>query len=389
MEERGDSRVAIVAGLVLGGALTWNIANTGAAAADLGAVYGVSLGGVGLLTTALFITHLLVQIPAGVVADRIGARRVAAVSIACIVVGNAVLVASDGFSLALAARALVGVGTGTGFVAGLDLIRAGGGGPLAQGFFGGITTASAGLALVIVPPLEDGIGWRAPYWASLAYVALAAVTVAASIRAPLLPVAGRRGRVLADARLLPLCVLHAATFGLNVIAGNWVVTLLERQGASSVVAGLSGGLILLVGIVSRPLGGWIVARGVHRAVTLWSLVAVGLGALVLAADVPAGVAAAAALVFGLAAGLPWTGLYVAAQRLRPDGPAAAIAVVNVAASFVILVGTPLVGLTFDDLPGDGAIGFAAIGAAALLALLAWRRLPADGRRPARPNMLRP
>ncbi len=84
----------------------------------------------------------------------------------------------------------------------------------------------------------------------------------------------------------------------------------------------------------------------------------------LAAGAPAAVAAVAALALGVAAGLPWTGLYVAAQRLRPDGPAAAIAVVNAAASLVILVGTPLVGLTFDELPGDGAIGFAAIAAVA-------------------------
>lgn len=375
MEAAPRSRLAIVAGLVLGGALTWNIANTGAAADDLGEAYGVSLGLVGLLTTALFVTHMLVQIPAGVVADRIGSRRVAFASIACIVLGNLALVADDVFGLALAARLLVGVGTGTGFVAGLDLIRAGGGGPLAQGLFGGITTASAGLALVIVPPLEEGVGWRAPYVASLAYVAVAAIPVVATLRVSLPRTAGRSTTLLTDRRLLPLCALHAATFGLNVIAGNWVVTLLERQGASAAVAGVSGGLILLVGIVSRPVGGWVVARGVHRAVTLWSLVVVGLAALVLAADVPAPIAAVAALAFGVAAGLPWTGLYVAAQRLRPDGPAAAIAVVNVAASFLILVGTPLVGLTFDELPGDGAIGFLAIGGGALLALLAWRRLP--------------
>ncbi len=104
----------IVAGLVLGGALTWNIANTGAAAEDLGHAYGVSLGAIGLLTTALFVTHLLSQIPAGIVADRIGPRRVAWLAILCIVAGNVVLLASDAFGVALAARALTGLGTGPG-----------------------------------------------------------------------------------------------------------------------------------------------------------------------------------------------------------------------------------------------------------------------------------
>jgi len=372
------SLTAVVAGLVLGGALTWNVANTGAAADELGEAYGVSLGAVGLLTTALFVTHLLSQLPAGVVADRFGARRVALAAIAFVVVGDTILLLTDGFGAATAARLIIGIGSGSGFVAGLDLIRAGGGGPVAQGLFGGATTASAGLALVIVPPLEEAIGWRAPYWASLAYVLLAAIAVIAAFGASLSRAHGRRGGVLADGRLVPLCILHAATFGLNVIAGNWVVTLLERQGASAAAAGLAGGLILLVGVVSRPVGGWIVTRHVHRPVTFWSLAVVGVSAGVLAAGPPTAVAALAALAFGIAAGLPWTGFYVAAQRLRPDGPAAAIAFVNVAASFAILAGTPLVGLTFDALPGDGAIGFAAIGAAALLALAAWRRMPAAG-----------
>lgn len=365
----------IVAGLVLGGALTWNIANTGAVAADLGQAYGVSLGAIGLLTTALFVTHLLSQVPAGIVADRVGPRRVAWLAIVCVAAGDVVLLATDSFGVALAGRALTGLGTGAGFIAGLDLIRAGGGGPLAQGLFGGTTTASAGLALVVVPPLENAVGWRAPYWTSLASIALAALPVLAATRARLTPAVGRRGLPALDRRLAPLCLLHAATFGLNVIAGNWVVTLLERQGASSTVAGLAGGLILLVGIGSRPVGGWIVARGVHRPVTGWSLVVLALAAAVLALGAPAAVAAVAALALGIAAGLPWTGLYVAAQRLRPDGPAAAIAVVNAAASLVILVGAPLVGLTFDELPGDGAIGFAAIAAVAVLSLAVWRRAP--------------
>jgi predicted MFS family arabinose efflux permease len=370
VEAPARSRAAIGAGLVLGGALTWNIANTGAVAGRLSDAYGISLAAVGLLTTALFVTHLLAQLPAGMIADRIGSRRVALFAVACILAGNGVLLATDDYGAALAARALAGIGTGTGFVAGLDLIRGGGGGPLAQGLFGGVTTASAGLALMAVPALAAATGWRAPYWAAVAYVLAAAAAVLAA--GPDHRTGRRRTRVLADLQLVPLAVIHAATFGLNVVAGNWIVTLLERQGAGATTAGLAGGTILLVGIVSRTAGGAVVARGIHRAVTGWSLIAAGAAAMLLAAGVPAGASALAAIVFGIAAGLPWTGLYVAAQRLRPDGPAAAIAFVNVAASFVILVGTPLIGLTFDELPGDGAIGFAMIGGLLLASLLAWR-----------------
>jgi predicted MFS family arabinose efflux permease len=93
----------------------------------------------------------------------------------------------------------------------------------------------------------------------------------------------------------------------------------------------------------------------------------------MAAGISPWLSAAGAVLIGIAAGLPWVGLHHTAQRLRPDGPAAAIAFVNVTASLAIVVGTQLVGVTFDDLPGDGAIGFAALGGLALAALVVWQR----------------
>jgi predicted MFS family arabinose efflux permease len=349
----------------------WNVANVGAVAGRLGDVYGVSLGAIGLLTTAMFLTHLVVQLPAGLVADRIGSRTVALFATAVILAGNTLLLLDDAFWLALVARAVVGVGTGAAFVSGLDLVRAGGGGPLAQGLFGGITTAAGGVTLMTLPALETVAGWRAAYWTAAALIAVAAIPILVS------GVRGGTGKahggLLADTRLVPLAVVHAATFGLNVIAAAWVVTLLEHQGAGASLAGVAGGTILLLGVVSRPLGGPIVARGMHGRVTVGSLVALAFAGAIMAAGISPWLSTAGAVLIGVAAGLPWVGLYHTAQRLRPDGPAAAIAFVNVTASLVIVVGTPLVGVTFDDLPGDGAIGFGALGGLALAALAVWQR----------------
>jgi hypothetical protein len=52
--------------------------------------------------------------------------------------------------------------------------------------------------------------------------------------------------------------------------------------------------------------------------------------------------------------------------VRPESPATAVAVVNLASNVLIVVGVPLVGLSFA-LPGNGRLG---IGAAALLWLTA-------------------
>ena len=329
---------------------------------------------IGLLTTALFVSHLAAQLPAGVWSDRLGAHRVALVSCGAAAVGNAALLTDDTFWLAIVGRLIVGIGSGAGFVAGLDLVRAGQGGSVARGLYGGATMAGGGLALMTVPALTDATSWRAPYASALVLAGLAAVPILA-VRG--LPRVGRTERgVLRDVRLLPFGVLQAATFGLAVVAGNWVVPLLERGGASSGAAGVLGGLVLLAGIVTRPLGGVLAHRaGMRRRPLLGaSLVAAAGGAAVLAAGGPLWASGLGALALGLAAGVPFAAIFESAQRLRPDAPGAAVALVNGCAVLTILVGTPLAGLAFE-LPGDGAVAFVAIAGLSLAALPFLRWFP--------------
>jgi nitrate/nitrite transporter NarK len=160
-----------------------------------------------------------------------------------------------------------------------------------------------------------------------------------------------------DRRLRPFAIWHSASFGLSVIVGNWIVTLLERAGSlSEHVAGVAGALVLAVGLVSRPLGGRFIDR---PAVVQWSFVAGGAGVALLAGVSGLPLAIVACAVVGFAAGIPFAPSFAGAQRMRPDAPAAAIGAVNMAAAATILFGTPLLGLAFS-LPGDGRIGFAAV-----------------------------
>jgi predicted MFS family arabinose efflux permease len=78
----------------------------------------------------------------------------------------------------------------------------------------------------------------------------------------------------------------------------------------------------------------------------------------------------------LGAGIPFAPAFTGAAALRPDAPAAAVGLVNGAASAVALVGTPLLGVSFA-LPGDGRLGFvlvAVLWAASLLVLPTERKL---------------
>jgi len=368
-------RLAIAGGCAAGLASGWNISNTGAVAQQLAKSYGIGLATVGLFTTALFVMHLLLQIPAGKASDRFGERRISLVGLVLIVCFNALALASPSVALVLVARALTGVGTGLAFVSGSAYVRVQGGSPFAQGLFGGVALAGGGLALAIVPPVEDAIGWRAPF---VTAIVVGVVGIAALAAGPADTARTRLARaehapagLFRDSRLYRLAVLYAASLGLSIVIGNWVVTLLQRHGGlSKGSAGLVGALTLTLGIATRPLGGWILRERPDRVrvAVAGSLVAGALGTAALAIARPIPLAVLGAALIGLAAGIPFAPSFTGAALTRPDAPAAAVGFVNGAAAFVTLVGTPLIGLTFSA-PGDGRLGFGIVAAAWAVALL--------------------
>jgi nitrate/nitrite transporter NarK len=370
---------AVAGGSAVGFAAGWNIADTGAVAEGLADAYGTSLGVIGLFTAVLFLVHLVMQLPAGRLSDRLGPGRVCAAGLAVMALGNTLACIAPEAALALGARALLGVGTALGFIAGSDFVRATGGSPFAQGLYGGVATAGGGVALAVVPALEPSLGWRSPFATAITV----AVAAAAVLRAA--PRPGRRARATSertavralarDGRLLRLAAVFAASFGLSVVIANWVVTLLEREsGLSSEAAGAIGALTLVLGVVSRPLGGWILARRPERvraAIVLAALVGAA-GTLALTAG-STGLAVAGALVVGLVAGISFAPAFTGAAALYPHSPATAIGFVNASGAATILAGTALAGLAFAADAGVWSFAvLAALWAGSSLLTPAWR-----------------
>jgi MFS family permease len=157
-----------------------------------------------------------------------------------------------------------------------------------------------------------------------------------------------------------------------VVVANWVVEALDRHaGLSHATAGPIGALTLLLGIVTRPLGGWILRRHGDRvttAVLAASLVSGAAGTVLVSVASSAAAATIGAALLGAGAGISFAPAFTWAARTRPDAPGAAVGLVNGVANAVVLVATPLVGLTFA-LPGEGRIGFAVVAAGWLAALL--------------------
>ena len=354
---------ALAAGLGLGVVAGWNVANVGAIADRLAVDYDVALATVGLFTTALFLTHFSVAIPAGKAIDRFGARRVGIAATALVAVANVLPLFDRSVALALAARVVMGLGTGTAFVAGSDYVRAATGSPLAQGIYGGVAMSSGGVALAVVPQVARAADWQAPFVTAAATAALALGLLAAAPepRRVVHAAAAFSTGVLRDRRLYRLALLHTASFGFSVILANWVAALLIRDGHAEGAAGAVAALTLFGGLVTRPLAGWAMRRrpDATRTAVATSLLTGAAGTVVLALPAPLPVLVAAAAVVGLAAGVPFPAIFTGAQEARPDAPAAAIGVVNAIGTFTILVGTPLLGLAFS-LPGEGSLGFFAV-----------------------------
>jgi MFS family permease len=329
----------------------FNVSNVGAVADQVSRDYGVGLAVVGLFTTGLFLTHAALQVPMGRLCDRVGARVVGGSGLAIVALASAAALGWREAWFAIGMRVVAGIGTAGAFVGGSDYVRATIGSAVAQGMYGAVSMAGGGLALAILPLWGT---WRAPFLSAAAVAGAGVLLVAAAPREPARPPAPHELPTVLDRRLLPLGAMHAASFGLSVVIGNWVVTLLHRAGGvSEHVAGPTGALVLFLGLVSRPLGGRFIDRtGILRASFLVS----GAGIAVLAIAKPLPLAFAAAAAVGIAAGIPFAPALAGAARLRPDAPAAAVGLVNMLAAITILVGTPLLGLSFS-LPGDGRIGF--------------------------------
>jgi MFS family permease len=350
---------ALVAGFALAFSPGFNAANVGAVADTASRQYGVGLGVIGLFTTALFLSHAAMQVPMGRLCDRLGARLVGAAGLAVIAIASAAALAWREPWFAILMRLVAGFGTAASFVGGSDYVRSMIGSPVAQGVYGAVSMAGGGLAVGLLPLWAS---WRTPFVSAAIVAAVGAVVVLLAPRDGARSAHATSRATVRDRRLLPLGAWHAASFGLSVVLGNWTVTLLHRAGGvSEATAGLAGGLILFLGVVSRPAGGRLIDR---PALVRASFLVSAAGTVALAVASPFALAVVGAALVGLAAGIPFAPSFAGAARVRPDAPGAAVGLVNMVAAVTILVGTPLLGLTFS-LPGDGRIGFAVVAALCL------------------------
>lgn len=96
-----------------------------ALAADLQTAFNIGAAQLGNLSAAYFYVYTLLQIPVGVIADRLGPRRLLFWGGLLAGFGALLFALASNFSVAVAARTLVGLGVSTAFIAMLKIIASG------------------------------------------------------------------------------------------------------------------------------------------------------------------------------------------------------------------------------------------------------------------------
>lgn len=369
------TRATIVSAMISLG-LGFSLPNIGAVAETIEAAYAISLATVGLFTTAVSLTHSLGQIPGGGLVDRFGAKRIAILGTTIVCTANAIALIAPEPALAIPCRALIGVGTSMAFVAASIYVREVG--AVAQGVFGGAGLAGAGIAIAIMPPLADPLGWRGPWIMALIVSGIALALTLIGPPGPKrvtraeVPGAPSARRVFRDPAIYRLAAMHMAGMGLSIVVANWVVTLLTRAGDySEDTAGLIGSIALLLGLITRPYGGWIFRHRPHlmRPALALSIVLSAAGTVAVAVAGPVWLSLLGTIVIGAAAGIPFAPAFTGAALRYPATPGVAVGFVNMLGNGVVVAGAPLLGLAFS-LPGDGRIGYLVVAGIWLSALLA-------------------
>jgi predicted MFS family arabinose efflux permease len=289
--------------------------------------------GLGLAVTVFFAVSALSSVPAGGVAERLGARTTtitAAGLSAAALLGVALVVTSyAGLLVALAlagvANALAQIGSNAALAHHVPRRRQG----LAFGVKQAAVPAATLLAGLALPLVGLTLGWRFAFGGA-AVLALVFLAVAPSAAEPRRSREQRRQGRGGDAALRALVVV-AVGASLGSAAANSLGTFLVEWAVTDGVAPGRAGLLLAggstLGVLVRLGVGWQADSrgGRHLPVVAGMLAGGAAGMVLISLGGTVGLVAGAALAFGL--GWSWPGLLnFAVVRLNPTAPALATSV---------------------------------------------------------------
>jgi len=229
-------------------------------------LYGASYLQISILISTLFWSHALMQVPAGMIGDRLGIRPTLFMGLCSICLGNVVPILSPHLGPALVGRVITGIGTGLSFVATMKLIalsapseRIG----VFLGYFGSSFSLGGILAYVLIPSLIK-FHWE---WT---YVPAVGMNLSLILWLWALP----SKRVFQIAKPLPLSQVfrlregwvlgayHALSWGAMINLGSWLPSLLADvwKGSAAIQFAWGGALVMLISGLGRLSGSFFLMK---------------------------------------------------------------------------------------------------------------------------------
>lgn len=309
---------------------------------------------IGLFSTLLFLGLAIAYIPAGMLADRFGARLVIIYSSALLFVSAIVLPLFPNLLWLLFWRFLVGLGSGGAFIAGAG-IAAGVGkhASLGQGFYGGATQIGSGMGLLLTPFLYPHIGWRGCFllWGLLSSLSLVVWLFVNDGQEPRRTSNINLGAATHSPAVWSLGLSHLGTFGLGNAIAAWITVYLVLQYQLPLtLAATFGAVALLTGMFFRPIGGLLIARHIIGAIPLLRMGTImgflGVALLAIPLRFPPFAIIGISLI-AIGSTMPYTSAFNSAANLRTVGKGVAQGFMSVLSSPALIIGPPLIGFLLD------------------------------------------
>jgi MFS transporter, NNP family, nitrate/nitrite transporter len=354
--------------------------------------YGVSNAQMALLVTALILTHSLVQVPSGLVVDKIGVKTGVSLALGLGFLGSLFSIFSSNFGFLLAMRLLTGIGTGLSFVAGLHYGTAHAREEKkiqVQAIFGGLINVGSMIPFFTSSVLLKYDGRLIHLFTSLFFF-LPLIAVLIWGKDPQKTEKISRTHVAQVFRAKTTWTLgfcYAVFFGGMMTIGIWIPSYLMRSQVGFhdfSRMGLIGGLVIGISAAGRFLGALMPSRIRPQALITWALLflvlsysGLGVSQELIPGLILLGIAALMnSVTFGSVFNLAY-------RHAPPQGAGTVVGTVN----FIACVGAfffPVIFGYFFDLTGTFKVSFLFLTALALLAIFPVFTLSAKTKEPVNP-----
>lgn len=316
---------------------------------------------IGMLIGLFLAPGVVLGMPGSLLGSRFGYRRLGLLGVVLMAAGSLWLSFVESFWAAAGARLVAGTG---GILVNITFLR------LVTQLFDGKAMNRAiavvmsswpvglGLAAVTYPLLAEEGGWRLPLWILSALTLAAACCVGLFVREPprRAPPPQRLWSLQLDARSWQLSLLLGTAFAAFTAGGiiylSFLPPFLTAGGMGLTEASVAASLLVWLGLVGTPLGGWIADRlgDARLVIHLGALGSALLVAIVVLGSPPLALGVLLGIIWGLPAA-PFTGLL---QRMLPSSAHGAGYGVYFTLFYCGFFGFPAVAGWLTDLTGSTA-----------------------------------